>query len=135
MKITSADNVSLITIQPPKEGSNYTGFEVVILADLVHGQFVANNKDVHFLNLDTFVGEFDNFISDRSLTPRLTATYDTFLEFKKSDNSLICKYSLGDAFSGRKITRHCQSGEFTIEQECLLELFRGFKALLAQQRL
>ncbi len=135
MKITSVDKICIITIEAPEAGSSYSGLTITTKTDIEHGHFEGINKDIHFLNLEIFIGEFDDFISNPSLTPRLSGTYDTYLAFSTYNNSVVCEYQLGDAFASHKTTRAYQSGEFTIEQECLLELLRGFKALLAQQRL
>jgi hypothetical protein len=91
--------------------------------------------DIHFINFEEFVGEFDRFIMDRHRLPRLEGTYDTYIGFSGSGTAVICGYRLGDAFAGRKTARFFQSGEFEIEQERLLEFFHGFQELLAQQRL
>ncbi len=135
MKITSSDNSCAITIQTPDEGGGYSGLIITTKTVIEHGCFEGRNKDIHLLNLEIFIREFDNFISNRSLTPRLNGTYDTYLAFSTYKNSVVCEYRLGDASASHKTTRVYLSGEFTIEQECLLELLRGFKALLAQQRL
>jgi hypothetical protein len=135
MKIPSADNTCWITIQVPDSASGYAGFEVLTHVDIGHGQFEARNMDIHFINFEEFVGEFDRFIMDRHRLPRLEGTYDTYIGFSGSGTAVICEYRLGDAFAGRKTARFFQSGEFEIEQERLLEFFHGFQELLAQQRL
>lgn len=135
MKIPSADNICWIAIQAADSASGYAGFEVLTHANVGHGQFEARNMDIHFLNFEEFVGEFDKFITDRHRSPRLDGTYHTHIGFSGSGTTVICEYRVGDAFAGRKTARFFQSGEFEIEQERLLELFRGFQELLAQQRL
>jgi hypothetical protein len=134
MKITSADNICSIAIQINDAAGGYAGFEVLTHVDIGHGQFEARNLDIHFLNFEEFVAEFDKFIMDRHRAPRLEGTYDTYIGFSGSGTTVICEYRLGDAFAGRKTARFFQSGEFEIEQERLLEFFYGFQELLDQQR-
>lgn len=131
MKITSADNKCWIAVQVAADGGGYSAFDVACHVDIGHGQFEARNRDIHFLNSKEFVNELDRFITDRTRTPRLNGTYDTYIAFSASGIAVLCEYRVGDAFAGRRPARFFQSGEFEIEQERLLEFFHGFRALLA----
>ena len=133
MKITSADDICWISVTPNE--ARYSGFDVVTHVNIDHGQFEARNTDVHFLNFEEFLSEFDKFIMDRHRAPRLEGTYDTYISFSGTGTSVICAYRLGDAFCGRKKATFYQSGEFEIQQERLLEFLHGFQKLLDQQRL
>ena len=79
------------------------------------------------------MSELDKFILDRSRTPRLEGTYDTYFAFSTAGTAVIFKYQLGDAFCGRKTSYFYQSGEFEIEQESLLQYLGDFRAMEAQQ--
>ena len=135
MKITAADDICRISVEANGDRRHSSGFEVVTHVGIGHGKFVARNSDVHFLNFEEFLAELDRFIMDRSCAPRLDGTYDTYIGFSGTGNSIKCAYRLGDAFCGRKTATFHQSGEFEIEQEKLLELLNGFQKLLAQQHL
>jgi hypothetical protein len=78
--------------------------------------------------------EFDRFILDRSHTPRLEGTYDTYLAFSTSGTAVMLQYRLGDAFCGRKTAYFHQSGEFEVDQENLLQYLAGFQALIEAQQ-
>ncbi len=131
MKITSADNICWVGLLPGEPGS-YAGIEMVANVDIGHGRFEARNRDVHFLNLEEFVSEFDKFISDRTLAPRLNGTCDGYIAFSASGREVMCEYCLGDTFSGRKTAEFFQSGKFEVEQEKLLGFLRGFQQLSSQ---
>ncbi len=133
MKITSADNICWISLQAVG-ASGYRAIEMVTHVDIGHGRFDGRNGDLHFLNLEEFMHDLDEFITDRKRTPRLNGTYDTYLAFSQQGSSVMCEYCLGDAFSGRKTAHFQQSGRFEIDQERLLELTRGFRELLARYR-
>jgi hypothetical protein len=133
MKITSADEICWISLEPNEDQTGYSGFEMVAHVDIGHGQFQAKNRRVHFLNPDEFVTGFDLFVLDRSRAPRLEGTYDTYIGFKSSGRAVMCEYRVGDAFAGHETARFFQSGEFEVEQERLLEFLQGFQRLLASQ--
>ncbi len=130
MKIFSVDNICSITIERNDETDTHSGFQMEAHVDVRHGQFDAKNIDVQFANLEEFVSEFDRFILDRSRTPRLEGTYDTYIAFSGQGNAVMLQYRLGDAFCGRKTAYFHQSGEFEIAQEYLLQYLAGFRALL-----
>ena len=133
MKIFSVDNNCFVTLEYKGDPTGYSGFHVEIHADIRHGKFDARNIDVQFLNLEEFVSELDKFILDRSCTPRLEGTYNTYFVFSATGNAVILKYQLGDVFCGRKTSYFYQSGEFEIEQESLLKYLGDFRAMEAQQ--
>lgn len=130
MKIDSADKNCFINFEYKRDASGYSGFHVEIHADIRHGKFDARNIDVQFLNLGEFVSELDKFIIDRSRTPRLEGTYDTYFAFSATGTAVILKYQLGDAFCGRRTSYFYQSGEFEVEQDNLLQYLGGFRAVL-----
>lgn len=134
MKISSADNNCFITLEYRGDASGYSGFQVEVHADIRHGIFDAKNIDVQFLNLEGFVSELDKFILDRTRTPRLEGTYNTYFSFSVNGSAVILKYQLGDAFCGRKTSFFYQSGEFEVEQEGLLQLVGGFRSFIEAQQ-
>ena len=130
MKICSVDDNCFVTLERAGAPGSHSGFQMEVHADIRHGQFDAKNIDVHFLNLEEFVSEFDRFILDRSRTPRLEGTYDTYVAFSAIGSAVVLKYQLGDAFAGRRTSHFYQSGEFEVEQENLLEYLDGFRAFM-----
>ncbi len=133
MKIMSVDRQCWITLELKRDLSGYAGFEIEIHADIGHGQFSAKNLDVQLFSLRQFVSEFDEFILDRSRSPRLEGTYGSCLAFSMIGGAVLLEYGLGDACCGKKTIDFYHSGGFEIEQDSLLELFAGFRQLLAAQ--
>ncbi len=129
MRITSIDSICSITLERKDDASGNPGFQMETHVDIRHGRFGAKNIDVQFLNLEEFVSEFDRFILDRTRMPRLEGTYDTYIAFSASGNTVMLQYRLGDAFCGQKTSYFCQSGEFEVEQERLLQYLADFRAL------
>lgn len=134
MKIISVDNNCFVALEYRGDPSGHSGFQVVVHADIRHGQFDAKNMDVQFLNLEEFVSELDKFILDRTRMPRLEGTYDTYFAFSASGSAVILKYQIGDAFCGRKTSYFYQSGEFEVEQENLLQFLGGFRSFIEAQQ-
>lgn len=128
MKITDIDNVCSIIVDCKSNPRTYSGFQIEVHVDIGHGQFHATNTDVQFLNLEAFVSGFDRFILDRSRTPRLEGTYDTYIAFSGSGTTVMLQYRLGDAFCGRKTIHFYQSGEFEVDQEHLTQYLSDFRA-------
>lgn len=128
MKISSQDNLSWLKIECGGDPAGYLGFQVEAHVDIGHSQFDAKNSDVHFSKLEIFVAEFDRFITDRTLSPRLEGTYDTFIVFSGRGSAVMVQYRIGSAF-GNKSACYYQSAEFEVMQEYLLECMAGFREL------
>jgi hypothetical protein len=133
MRITSIRDISWVNIECRQDSNVSTSFEIEVYAGIRNGQFHAKNLKIHLFNLEEFVAEFDRFILDRSLGPRLEGTYNTFIAFSATGNTVICQYRLGGAFSDRKTMNFHHFGEFEIAQENLLQLLENFRALLKAQ--
>ena len=127
MKISSKDNRSWLSIECNRDSFGYTSFQVEAHADIGHGQFDAKNSNVHFSKLNNFAEEFDRFITNRNLSPRLDGDYDTYIVFFSRENAVIVQYRLGDAYG--KSANFYQLAEFEIEQEYLLDCLAGFREL------
>jgi len=124
MRISSANTDSWIDIKYNGENS----FTVQVHIDIGHGRFDATNVDVNWLHYRQFVSEFDNFILDRSLTPRLEGTYNTFLAFSGHAHRIMLEYRLGDGYYGdTPPEEHYQSGTFEMNQESLLQILAEFR--------
>ena len=96
-----------------------------------HGKFSALNTDVQFIEITEFSVEFDLFIMQRSLTPRLAGTYDSFISFTAIGTQVAVSFCIGDAFCGRGLgTEEPRlSGRFAIDSECLNKLNSYFRSL------
>jgi hypothetical protein len=132
MHITSINNKSFVTLERNAGGGGYQSFRMAVHADIGRGTFSGQNEDLHFLNLRAFTEAFDAFILDRSRSPRLEGTYDTWVAFSGLSTTVLCEYSLGEAFSGVKTIWLRQSGAFEVDQGRLLEYLAGFRALGAE---
>ena len=86
VKIPSVDKKSYVKIVKTESAIVHpfdpASFEVEIKVDIGSGQLYAKTH-VPFGNLSIFVAEFDEFILDRSLTPRLEPYFEgsCYLEF------------------------------------------------------
>ncbi len=130
MKISSADDKGFILIEYPAEPGEYSGFQVAAHADIGHGKFDARNDDVQFLNLEAFVSELDKFMLDRTRTPCLTGTYDTYFAFSARGRAVMLNYQIGDAYCGGTTSLFLLSGGFEVAQENLLQILGGFQAFI-----
>jgi hypothetical protein len=133
MRITSTENISWVNIEYVKDSAGYPSFEIEVHADIQHGQFHAKNHKVQFQNFEEFVADLDRFILDRSRSPRLEGTYNTFIAFLARGNVVICQYRLGGAFCGRKTVYFHHFGEFEFNQEYLIQLLGSFRELMEAQ--
>ncbi len=123
MKIKSIDNNSWITINYSGD-SNYSSYQIEALVDIGHGHFTAKNIDQVFLNTEAFLEVLERFITDRSLTPKLYGTYDTYLKFYSTKKDIIMiEFSIGDSQCGHTQTiDYSLNGAFEITQEDLMNL-------------
>lgn len=94
-----------------------------VVVDLGGGRFQGLNRDVFFSGFEKFCDEFDHFILDRSLTPRLEGSYDSFLSFSGKGNSIDFAFCVGDYGT----EDHRLSSSFTIEGDRLNELTSYFR--------
>jgi len=107
----------------------YDAFSFRARVDIGHGAFQAVNKDIQFLDLPDFVSRLESFIHDRSVTPRLNGTYDSFLMLSGTVSRVGVDFSLADEFTGygTGCTPFVFTGAFETEPDRL-------HALLAQSR-
>jgi hypothetical protein len=128
MKIHSIDKKSWFAVKPVKDNS-YTAISVEAQIDIGHGVFNAKNIDMHFLNLAVFTSELDNFLTDRSILPRLNGTYDSFIEISGSVSHVFIKFCIGDADCGAKTHQYNLFGSFEIDQEYLAPFIKVMKSI------
>ena len=128
MKIRSIDKKSWFDVKPLKDGS-YTAISVEVQIDIGHGVFNAKNIDVQFLNLSVFTSELDNFLTDRSMLPRLNGTYDSFIEISGSVSHVFIKFCIGDVDCGAKTHQYNLCGSFEIDQEYLAPFIKVMKSI------
>jgi hypothetical protein len=123
MKIFAKDHPSWIEIKRfVDEANQYSSYEISAAIDISHGQFTAKNIDVHFLNVVEFQSELNSFITNKSIVPRLEGTYDTYLEFAGTSNSVLLRFKIGDAFCGTETINYLLEGAFEVSQESLLNI-------------
>jgi hypothetical protein len=97
-------------------------------ASINNGRFYGRNNDIYFLNIDEFAASLDAFVTDRSLSPRLEGTYDSFICIYGKANQVFLEFVIGDAFCVRpKTVQFRISGAFEFEQEYLLTLVKNFQ--------
>jgi hypothetical protein len=128
MRITSIDKKVWLDIS--RNGDHvHSSFSVESLVDIGHGKFDAKNGDIHFLNFEEFVKNFDAFILNRKLTPQLNGP-ETEIKFSNMQNAVMVSFVIGDAFSGYSTTvRFKTEGAFEINAEHLNDLLSSFKKL------
>ena len=130
MKIFSANSESWLRIERVTSG-DYAGFEVETRIDIGHGRFAAHNDDLQWLNLPEFAAQLDSFVQDRNSCPRLTGTYDSFLELQANARTVHLVFAIGDAFCGARTHEYLLTGSFEITEETLLRLARDFEEITA----
>lgn len=128
MKIFSSDTRSWLRIERTKTGE-YVGFEVEARIDVGHGRFHVQNDDVQWLNVADFAAELETFVLNRSVSPRLEGTYDSFLKIRAFSNLVNMEFAIGDTFCGNRTHEYLFEGSFEIDQETLGRLVREFEAL------
>ncbi len=88
---------------------------------------------MQLLDLDAFVDELDAFVLDRTLRPRLSGTYDTFLAFEAVGNAVLFSYCLGDALMGRPTHRFTQTGSFEIDDDTLSSIVGELREMTSER--
>lgn len=130
MKIYAADHHSWIEINRfVDEANGYINYDLSVFIDIQHGQYTTKNKDAHLLNIEEFNSEFDRFITNRSLRPKLEGTYDSYLEFAGISNNVILRFKIMDAFCGIETVDYIFEGAFEVSQESLLSIHSQFVEL------
>lgn len=126
LRLEFSDGKSWVEIRPHNnESGGYSACAMEAVVDLGHGRFQGLNGDVFFFGFEKFCDEFDRFILDRLLAPRLDGTYDSFLSFSGKGNSIIFKFCVGD----NEMEEYRLRGSFIIEGDRLNDLnsyFRDF---------
>ncbi|MBI1889466.1 MAG: hypothetical protein HYS18_02340 [Burkholderiales bacterium] len=114
------------------ETPDYASFTFGASVNIGHGMFKAVNKDINFFNFQFFVEELDAFILDRSLQPKLSGTYDSYLEFVGVSSSVSIRFRIGDAFAGYKNpnTPFAFTGGFDVAQDQLTSIVRNLREML-----
>lgn len=129
MRIIGDDKRSWLSIERWEDGG-YSAFAMEAHVEIGHGEFHSKNIDVQLLQIDKFVSEFDCFILDRSLSPRLNGTYDSYICFRGVGAQVVLEFEIGDATTiGSKTVFHRQTGAFIVDQEFLTEILRSFRSL------
>ena len=120
MKILSKDKNSWISIEENNGDFGVEGtYSIEAKTDIGHSYFRGINREVILLETESFKEEFDRFITDRSLSPKLEGTYETSLIFTAKGNNVTLKFRLGSSFCGNHIYNYNVAGEFDIAQEYL----------------
>ncbi len=125
MKFESIDQQSFVSVVPNPE-NDWSSFCVEAAINLEHSQFSATNSDVALTNLARFVSQFDLFVLNRSVRPRLDGTYDTYLELRAEGRDVILSFRVGSA-SGA--ANHGLSGSFAVAEGALSPLVEAAKRL------
>ncbi|MET0029586.1 MAG: hypothetical protein ABW101_18295 [Candidatus Thiodiazotropha sp.] len=131
MKIPSSDGKSSIDVEKRHEDESGSAYKVTCSINIGHGEFLAKNDEIYFVNMAQFTKELDAFICDRSLVPHLEGTYDTEIRFlcKNSPLKVVVEFTIGDSYSGYSEAAHYKlSGMFEIDQgklELILGELRG----------
>jgi hypothetical protein len=114
MKIHSIDKKSWFAVKPIQDGS-YTAISVEV------------QIDIRFQNLAVFTSDLDNFLTDRSILPRLNGSYDSFIEISGSVSHVFIKFSIGDVDCGAKTHQYNLCGSFEIDQKYLASFIKVMK--------
>ena len=129
MRIIGKDNRCWLSIEHWGD-DGYSAFEIEAHVEIGHGEFHSKNIDVQLLKLGEFVSEFNRFIMDRSLSPRLEGTYDSHICFREVGVEVVLEFAIGDATTiGNNTIFYRQTGAFIVDQEYLTETFRSFRSL------
>lgn len=111
----------------------YSWFEIGCGIDIGHGNFFARNGDIQFLNAESFIGQLDRFIEDRSLTPQLDGSFGIFLILWRpgASEEVMLSFAIGDAYCGGPVaTEFNLTGSFALPQDGLNALAEQFRATL-----
>lgn len=128
MRITSTNPNIWISLTPTADNAVvYGAFAVEVSVNLGHGAFTARNDNLFFHDLPRFAADLNAFITNRSVVPHLTGTYDSYLRFSGTATSVKVDFSVGGAYLTADF-RFNTSGSFEIDQEYLSALVQFFKA-------
>ena len=99
--------------------------EVSVEMDYQYAKFTAFNDGITFFEYEKFTEELDKFVMDRTRRPKLTGTYDTFIEiFAPEPGIVFLQFTIGYSFaSSRPFLEPRLSGQIVIDQEFLGELY------------
>lgn len=130
MRIVSIDKNSWITLERNSDEGHST-FKFEASVELNYDSFNAKNIDMHFLNFQDFLADYNAFITDRNLIPSLNGTYDSYIKFEgRRNNSIFLCFNLGSAFAGYSETAYYfLKGEFEVSSEYLNNYYEEFKKL------
>ncbi len=132
MIIAAVDGTSTIRLE--RAGDPFLAVDTFCLAvevDIGHGRFSGYNADLYFLNPQPFVCALDEFIWQRSLSPRLEATYDSSITFTAVGRAVVVQYTLGDTYCGEPTFEHRLTGGFNVAEAALLGYLADFRSLFA----
>ncbi len=119
LKISSTDGRSWISFDRRTYDSGYTGWAVEAVSTTSFGNtFSGGNHDLFLEHLDKFVAAFDQFVLDRSVSVRLTGTYDTVISIVGDASHVVLESQ-----------KHAVCGAFEIDQERLSGIAVGLREL------
>ncbi len=128
LKISSTDGRSWISFDRRTYDSGYTGWAVEAVSTTSFGNtFSGGNNDLFLEHLDKFVAAFDQFVLDRSVSVRLTGTYDTVISIVGDASHVVLEFRIGAA--DHLSQKHAVCGAFEIDQERLSGIAVGLREL------
>ena len=131
MKIFAIDHESWVELKHNISDS-YDSFEIQIVIDIVHSQFQAHNRDVHFLGLPTFVKKLKEMQAERASLARLEGTYQCHLQFENRRGCLFLSFVVGSTIAAT-MTNDSQDfifeSEFEIDEQSFNLIIQDFEAI------
>ena len=119
-----------VELRPTSNG--YDVCELRARASLGHGDFRGVSDSVPLLGLREFVDQFERFIDDRALRPKLEGVYDSYLFFYVRGDRVLIEFSVGDATVSPK--QFNLTGLLEIDAGQLPSLLTDFKELARAAR-
>ncbi len=131
MKIFAIDHESWVELKH-NNSESYDSFEIQVVMDVVHSQFQAHNKDVHFLGLPTFVKKLKEMQAERASLARLEGTYQCHLQLEKKCERLFLSFAVGSTIAAT-MTNDSQDfvfeSEFEIDEQSFNLIIQDFEAI------
>lgn len=116
MKLESDTKAAFIELSRNSE-NDWPSFRIAAAMALGHSYFAAENADIALLNPADFLRQLDAFILDRSIRPRLEATYDTWIEMTGKGRRISVRFCVGSLSGFEPVTLQ---GMFEIEESSLM---------------
>ena len=125
MKIYSTDKSKYIELIE----LDYDGLSF-IEAKADFGTFKGSNDSISFELMEEFINDFDSYITDWSIKPVLTGTYDFKIEIYSKSNKTFIKATIGNTVCSPDWNENFGVyGQFQIEEEYLNQYLYEFKQL------